>query len=100
MKREPVSIGRIVHYTSLGSAPQDGVQEFPSVCRAAIVTSVLDLNQGVVTLTVFNPTGDNKTEAMFDVDYLELNGSATPGRWHWPERASAPLVSGAEDKEL
>jgi hypothetical protein len=100
MKREPVSIGRIVHYTSLGSAPQGGVQEFPSVCRAAIVTSVIDVSSGAVTLTVFNPTGDNKVEAMFDVEYLGLNGSATPGRWHWPERASAPLVGGAEAKEL
>lgn len=100
MKREPVSVGRIVHYVSLGSAPQNGFQQFPSECRAAIVTSVLDLSKGLVILTVFNPTGDNKTEALFDVDYMALNGSATPGRWHWPERTSAPLVGGAEVKEI
>lgn len=100
MKRDPISVGRIVHYVSLGSAPQNGFQQFPSECRAAIVTSVLDVSSGLVTLTVFNPTGFQFTEALFDVDYLALGTSATPGHWHWPERTSAPLVGGAEAKEL
>lgn len=101
MSKDIISVGRIVHYTSLGSAPQDGVQQYPSQCRAAIVTAVTSVSQGIVSLTVFNPEGLQFAHGVpFDAEKLALNGSATPGSWHWPERATAPLVSGAEAKEL
>jgi hypothetical protein len=101
MSKDIVSVGRTVHYTSLGSAPQDGVQQYPSKCRAAIVTEVVDLAAGVVHLTVFNPEGFQlATDIGFDVEGLALNGQSTPGTWHWPEKPVAPLVGGAEAKEL
>src|SRR5690606_40282767 len=75
-----ISVGRIVHYTSLGSAPQDGVQQYPSQCRAAIVTAVTSVGQGIVSLTVFNPEGLQFAHGVpFDAEKLALNGSATPG---------------------
>lgn len=103
-KAEPqtASVGRDVHYTSLGSAPQDGQQQYPSECRAAKITKVVDLTAGIVHLTVFNPEGFQFVkDASFDQGLLDLNGSATPGTWHWPEKTAAPLVqSGAGPKEL
>lgn len=96
MSKDIVSVGRTVHYTSLGSAPQDGLQKYPPKCRAAIVTDVIDLSAGLVSLTVLNPEGFQLVaEAYFDADKLALNGSATPGTWHWPEKPVAPLVGGA-----
>jgi hypothetical protein len=102
MSKQIVSVGRIVHYTSFGSAPQDGVQLYPSTCRAAIVTEVVDLNGGIIHLTVFNPEGMQLVkDCPFDYGMLELNGPRTVGRWHWPEKTVAPLAeSGAEPKEL
>lgn len=95
------SVGRDVHYTSLGSAPQDSQQKYPALCRAAKITEVVDLSAGIVRLVVFNPEGLQFTgEIGFDQELLGLNGAATPGTWHWPERATAPLVSGAASKEL
>lgn len=91
--KEPVSVSRVVHFTSLGSAPQDGVQEYPSLCRAAVVTEVVDLAAGVVSLAVLNPEGMQFARNIaFDYERESLNGSATPGTWHWPERTVAPLV--------
>lgn len=95
-KQEPqiASVGRDVHYTSLGSAPQDGLQKYAPKCRAAIITEVVDLTAGTVHLTVFNPEGFHfAKDVAFDQGLLNLNGSATPGTWHWPERVSAPLVT-------
>lgn len=91
------SVGRSVHYTSLGSAPQDGIQEYPSKCRAAVITEVVDLSAGTVHLTVFNPEGMQlPKDVPFDHGLLDLNGVPAPGTWHWPETASAPLAgSGA-----
>lgn len=96
------SVGQSVHYTSLGSAPQDGVQQYPSKCRAAIITEVVDLGAGIVHLTVMNPEGFQFVKgAVFDTELLALNGLAQAGTWHWPEKPVAPLVqSGAGPKEL
>lgn len=79
------SVGRIVHYVSRGSA--DG--RFPSVCRAALVTSVAEPGSGwsplLASLSVHNPTG-----LFFDqhVSYAPAgpDGELVPGTWHWPER--------------
>lgn len=91
--KEPVSVGRIVHFTSLGSAPQDGVQAYPPLCRAAVVTEIVDLATGVVSLAVLNPEGLQFARNIgFDYELQSLNGTATPGTWHLPERTVAPLV--------
>lgn len=75
------SVGRIVHYVSYGTPGG----EYPSECRAAVITEVAVPNttneeRGEVGLAVLNPSG------MFfnqDVPFsLELDG----GSWHWPER--------------
>jgi hypothetical protein len=101
MSKDIASVGRAVHYTSLGSAPQDRVQQYPSKCRAATITEVVDLSAGIVHLTVMNPEGFQfAKDVAFDVEGLALNGQPTPGTWHWPEKPVAPLVSGAVAKEL
>jgi hypothetical protein len=97
MSKDIVSVGRVVHYTSLGSAPQDGLQKYAAECRAAIVTRIDDLSAGLVSLAVLNPEGMYFTQGVsFDHEKLTLNGNATPGCWHWPEKPVAPLAGGAE----
>ena len=70
------SIGRIVHYVSYGT-PKG---EYPSVCRAAIVTAT-HANE-YVDLCVVNPEGVffNKTVAYLSEKHMQ------GGTWHWPER--------------
>ena len=74
------SVGRIVHYTSYGTP--DG--EYPSVCRAAMVTGVpedaTDRSNAVVHLCVLNPEG------FFFNKYVEYSEDHAGGTWHWPER--------------
>lgn len=75
------SVGRIVHYTSYGTPGG----EYPSACRAAIVTEVSDPNGvdadlGKIGLAVLNPEGMFFNRA---VGYDETNAGGT---WHWPER--------------
>lgn len=65
------SVGRVVHYASLGSA--DG--EFPPACRAAIVT---DVDGDRLRLAVLNPEG------LFFSAWRAFGDR--PGQWHWPER--------------
>jgi hypothetical protein len=78
-EEEPVaeqtpSVGRIVHYVSYGT-PGD---EYPSACRAAIVTEVFDNRVG---LCVLNPTGQ-----FFNREVPYDESGASGGTWHWPER--------------
>ena len=70
------SVGRIVHYVSYGTPGG----EYPSVCRAAIVTEVLTPSTQDVSLCVLNPTGQFFN---INVPYSEDNEGGT---WHWPER--------------
>ena len=79
------SIGRIVHYVSYGTPGG----EYPSVCRAAVVTEVTEHPDadGTVGLAVLNPEG------MFfkrGVPHAEDKAAGftdhPPGTWHWPER--------------
>lgn len=76
------SVGRIVHYVSYGTP--NG--EYPSVCRAAIITAVKDpagdAGDGIVDLAVLNPTG-----MFFNQDVSHVDAEHTVGgSWHWPER--------------
>lgn len=79
------SVGRIVHYVSYGTP--DG--EYPSVCRAAIITEIPEVvgqteNRdpvGVVGLCVLTPTG-----MFFDREVWHLENNHQGGTWHWPER--------------
>jgi hypothetical protein len=75
------TVGRIVHYVSYGSAGG----EFPSACRAAVVTEVHDPD--TVSLAVLNPTG-----LFFDLGlpYADPVDVLPGGTWHWPERAPEP----------
>jgi len=80
------SVGRIVHYVSYGTPGG----EYPSVCRAAIITAVdnyqdpkLDdtLHVGAVDLCVLNPEG-----MFFNRGVLQREDEHRGGSWHWPER--------------
>lgn len=76
------SIGRIVHYVSYGTPGG----EYPSVCRAAIITAVHDEfpQTPSVDLCVINPEGFFFNKAVrFDDRYKK------GGTWHWPEREEA-----------
>ena len=68
------TVGRIVHYVSYGTPGG----EYPSVCRAAIITEVGICEQ--VALAVLNPSG------MFFNECVSHNEGRSPGTWHWPER--------------
>lgn len=76
------TVGRIVHYVSYGTP----AGEYPSACRAAVVTEVDDDHQ-TVGLAVLNPEG------MFFNRHVPcrqppMGGGAPGGSWHWPERAT------------
>lgn len=83
------TVGRIVHYTSYGTPGG----EYPSVCRAAIVTAVDDYQTpaansdgqhiGHVSLCVLNPEGMFFNRAVRQSD---SDGDHRGGTWHWPER--------------
>lgn len=79
MQHPPPSVGDIVHYVSLGTPPRaDGSQQYPSLCRAAIVTEAGE--DGVVGAAVLNPAGLH-----FDRS-LPYSEERAGGSWHWPER--------------
>jgi hypothetical protein len=76
------SVGRIVHYVSYGTPGG----EYPSVCRAAIVTEVgdpdgVDADLGKVGLCALNPEG-----MFFNRAVLQNEDEHRGGTWHWPER--------------
>jgi hypothetical protein len=86
MPEQRPSVGRIVHYQSYGTPGG----EYPSVCRAAIVTAVDDYQEqtpdtpvhiGHVSLCVLNPEG-----MFFDRSVLQDEDTRRGGTWHWPER--------------
>ena len=80
------SVGRMVHYVSYGTPGG----EYPSVCRAAIITEVTGLfdEDGTdreytgyaVSLAVLNPEG------MFFNRNVDQCDERKGGTWHWPER--------------
>jgi hypothetical protein len=86
------SVGRIVHYVSVGTPGG----EYASECRAAIVTAVgtllgyqpgrgeVDSEAEVVDLAVLNPTG-----LFFNQGVPEDQDGKAGGTWHWPERVEA-----------
>lgn len=85
MSEQRPSVGRMVHYTSHGSA--DGV--YGKACRAAMVTAV-DETTGRLDLLVANPTGIHFPHGVNGEhidDKIEPGPSGrTGGTWHWPER--------------
>jgi hypothetical protein len=87
-------IGSTVHYTSEGSPVlPDGTQRYVSVCRAAIVTELVDSE--TAALAVLNPTGvffhprctrDLDAEAPVLIDQFSpaVTVKHKPGTWHAP----------------
>lgn len=81
------SVGRMVHYVSYGTPGG----EYPSVCRAAVITAVDDYQQpavnaeglhiGHVSLCVLNPEGQ-----FFNKSVRQSEAEHRGGTWHWPER--------------
>ena len=69
------SVGRVVHYVSYGTPGG----EYPSVCRAAVVTQVHQPT--IVDLCVLNPEG-----LFFNKGVLLDESTKRGGTWHWPER--------------
>lgn len=81
------SVGRVVHYVSYGTPGG----EYPSVCRAAIITDVDNYQEpnlsddgnhiGHVALAVLNPEG-----MFFNRSVSHCEDDHRGGTWHWPER--------------
>lgn len=79
------SIGRAVHYVSYGTPGG----EYPSVCRAAIITEVGEFPDAVDTvgLCILNPTGQFFNQDVRHADAKAADvGGCVPGTWHWPEQ--------------
>lgn len=99
MTEQIPSVSRMVHYVSFGTPGG----EYPSVCRAAVITQVggwvtideehFKVDGGdeqriltqkwvgdVCALNVLNPTGEFFNECQHDED------TKKPGTWHWVER--------------
>lgn len=77
------TIGRIVHYVSYGTpVREDGSQEYPSVCRAAIITDVgREPRESRAALAVLNPTGLFLSPQLL---WWAAARDREPGTWHSP----------------
>lgn len=71
------SVGRIVHYVSYGTPGG----EYPSVCRAAIITEAPQGGSELTALAVLNPEG-----VFFNRYTPQSEDEHRGGTWHWPER--------------
>ncbi|MFC9604529.1 hypothetical protein ACFTTN_13855 [Streptomyces niveus] len=81
------SVGRTVHYVSHGTPVRsDGSQQFPSACRAAVVTEVDADDPGRVGLAVQNPTGQFFHPLQAGGSVYSDAETRLGGTWHWPER--------------
>lgn len=105
MSEQTPTVGQMVHYVSYGTPGG----EYPSVCRAAVVTEVTSPTE--VGLCVLNPEGQffnrgvrfdagQGTPGSPDCPNPEIHGNPMRycscgwiepnlrgGTWHWPERA-------------
>ncbi len=80
------AVGDIVHYVSYGTPGG----EYPSVCRAAVVTAVDTLMDGTdadgqhighVSLCVLNPEGQ-----YFSQSVRQSEDPRKGGTWHWRDQ--------------
>lgn len=85
------SVGRIVHYVSYGTPGG----EYPSVCRAAVVTEVGEMPPGTEHVnTEASPVMPNVGLAVLNPEGMFFNRNVRcshpdnrdGGTWHWPER--------------
>jgi len=65
------TVGRMVYYKSYGTPGG----EYPSVDRAATITEVINAEEGIISLCVFNPEG-------FFFSREVKQGQAS-GQWDW-----------------
>ncbi len=90
MTDQKPSVGRVVHYVSLGTPIRpDGSQAFTAQCRAAVITEVDDPNGANedlnrVGLCVLNPTG--QFFHSLTAGGCRYSDDRDGGTWHWPER--------------
>jgi hypothetical protein len=75
------TVGRIVHYTNLGSVDDNGNMIYPPTQQAAIVTGVDKFGTDRVSLLVFYEGG-----GMFPMSEVPYSETYERGRWSWPER--------------
>jgi hypothetical protein len=91
-------MGAIVHYVSYGTTGG----EYPSACRAAIVTAVDTYQDGVdadgmhighVSLCVLNPEGQ-----FFNRAVMQSEDEHRGGTWHWPKQATPETIEPARSQ--
>ena len=75
------TVGRIVHYTNLGSVNDDGEMIYPPTQQAAIITGTDSEYRSKVSLTVFYEGG-----GMFPMSGVPFSEEYKRGHWSWPER--------------
>lgn len=80
MSNQTPSIGRVVHYQRYGTPGGEHKAE-PS---PAIITRVIDTEEGIVDAVVFNPTGQYFSQ------HLKYSAEPKPGHWNWPPYIPAP----------
>ena len=79
MAEQKPSVGRIVHYTSLGD--RDG--KYPPEVQAALITGVN--SDGTVSLLVFYRTGQFYMPSVSSTA-AKAGSEVARGLWSWPER--------------
>lgn len=72
------TIGRIVHYQSIGMEAAEGGPGYPSETQPALITQVRA--DGTVTLKVFS------TVSIFDLFSVPFAEEPQAGHWNWPPR--------------
>lgn len=87
------TVGRIVHYKSLGSTGG----EFLPECRAAIVAGIPKRTRAATSkgedLAVLNPSG------LFFDRVLQDEETKAGGTWHWPCEIVAPAPAAVASKD-
>lgn len=75
----PPSIGRIVHYTNLGSVSADDRMVYPPTQQAFLITWVND--DGTVDGTAFYRGG-----GVFPMSNVPFSEDRKRGTWSWPDQ--------------
>lgn len=74
-----LAVGRIVHFTTRDYTGKEVGGDYPLVCKAAIVTRVVDGEKGIINLCWFDDTSRHVQRNIGSGDNAE-------NTWHTPER--------------